>query len=91
MMRSKTTLKFRTLNENLPKPVQTLAVKQFNLWKKYQNYPSLHFKLIHTSKRIYSIRIGLNYRALAVLDVDTYVWFWIGTHEEYNHLINRIL
>lgn len=91
MMRSKTTLKFRTLNANLPKPVQTLVVKQFNLWKKNQNYPSLQFKLIQISKQIYSIRIGLNYRALAVLDVDTYVWFGIGTHEEYNQLINRIL
>lgn len=91
MMRSKTTSKFRTLNENLPKPIQNLAIKQFKIWKKNLNYPSLHFKQIHSSKRIYSIRIGLNYRALSVLDDDTYVWFWIGTNEDYNHLLNRIL
>ena len=32
----------------------------------------------------WSARIGDHYRALADFDGQTYVWTWIGTHEEYN-------
>jgi hypothetical protein len=35
----------------------------------------------------WSARVGLNYRALAVEDGSDYVWVWIGTHAEYDKLI----
>ena len=47
-------------------------------------HPSLHFKKIG---ELWSVRVGLHYRALAVERAEGYVWFWIGTHAEYNHLI----
>lgn len=31
---------------------------------------------------IYSDRIGLDYRALAVLKKDRVIWYWIGSHSE---------
>lgn len=31
---------------------------------------------------IWSVRIGLSFRALGVLDTDEIVWFWIGTLAE---------
>jgi len=42
--------------------------------------PSLHFKRVG---RLWSVRIGLSYRALAVEDGTDFIWVWIGTHDEY--------
>jgi hypothetical protein len=36
---------------------------------------------------IYSARIGLGYRALAVVQKDRIVWYWIGSHSNYDRLI----
>jgi hypothetical protein len=49
-------------------------------------HPSLQFKKVHPSRPIYSVRISLNYRALGTKDGDTVVWFWIGSHAEYDRL-----
>jgi len=32
----------------------------------------------------------LGYRALAVRDDDTWVWFWIGNHGDYDSLLTRL-
>ena len=36
-----------------------------------------------------SVRVGIAYRALGVEDSESIVWFWIGSHVEYERLINR--
>src|SRR3954462_15403716 len=47
--------------------------------------PTLEFKIIGSQESIYSVRIGLHYRALATLvDRETMVWFWIGSHADYD-------
>jgi hypothetical protein len=33
------------------------------------------------------VRVGLHYRALAVEDGDDLIWFWIGTHAQYDAII----
>ncbi len=48
--------------------------------------PSLHFKLL-ASQRVYSARVGLQYRTLGLPTADGVHWFWIGTHAEYDRLI----
>jgi len=80
---------FKKLYFNLPKEIQTQADKTFHLWKENRHHPSLHFKKIDDSPIMYSIRIGLNWRALCVQNLDTYIWFWIGSHEDYNQLIKQ--
>jgi hypothetical protein len=46
-------------------------------------HPSLQFKQV--SRRRWSARVGLHYRATGhFLTPDIFVWDWIGTHEEYN-------
>ncbi|AGY57550.1 hypothetical protein GKIL_1304 [Gloeobacter kilaueensis JS1] len=37
-----------------------------------------------------SARIGLNYRALGLLEEDHIYWFWIGSHAEYDELLQRL-
>ena len=50
-------------------------------------HPSLQFKRVEGEDDIYSVRVGLGYRALGVLKKDRIVWYWIGSHSEYDRLI----
>ena len=70
--------------EQLPEQVRELADKNFELLKRDSRHPSLHFKRVG---RYRSVRVGSRYRALAVEVGDDLVWFWIGTHSEYDALI----
>ncbi len=88
-MKSVTTERFRKAFENLPKEIQERARKGYNLWKQDSYHPSLHFKQV-TIKPIYSVRIGLSYRALGIKQEETMIWFWIGSHEDYNKLIIQL-
>ncbi len=68
----------------LPAEVQRLADSSFRLLKSNPDHPSLQLKKIG---RFLSVRMGLHYRALAVEEGEAAVWFWIGHHAEYDHLL----
>jgi hypothetical protein len=89
-MTSRTTDRFRKSFAKLPADVQKQADRAFVLWRRNPNHPSLQFKRIHGSDPIYAVRIGIHWRALAVLRNDRAVWFWIGHHSEYDNLISRL-
>ena len=89
-MVSKTTEEFRKEFDCLPKDIQSKAISKFKLWKNNSIHPSLRFKQIHNSKPIYSIRISLGYRSLGVKVDKTIVWFWIGSHSDYDKLLKSI-
>jgi hypothetical protein len=36
---------------------------------------------------VYPARIDLNHRAVGVLEGERVIWFWIGTHSEYDALL----
>lgn len=63
-----------------------LARKNFSLLQENPRHPSLHFKKIG---RLWSARVGKNYRVLAVEDSAGYIWVWIGKHHEYEELLNK--
>jgi hypothetical protein len=67
----------------LPAPVRELADKSFELLKSNPRHPSLHFKKVG---RYWSARVGLHHRVLAVDLADGVLWFWIGSHDEYDRL-----
>jgi len=75
---------FWTLLEKLPGKVQELARQNYELLKTNPYHPSLHFKRIG---RFWSVRVGRSYRALAIDAEDGIVWFWVGTHAEYDRLV----
>lgn len=68
----------------LPKAVRELADKNFELLKLNPNHPSLQFKKIGKYR---TIRVGIHYRALAIEVQDGLLWFWIGSHSEYDNLL----
>ncbi|MDQ6676197.1 MAG: hypothetical protein M3Z09_02755 [Acidobacteriota bacterium] len=72
----------------LPQEIRNRADKQFLLLKDNPQHPSLQFKKIgeRSGREIWSARITLNYRALAIERADGYLWFWIGDHKAYDTL-----
>lgn len=76
---------FDPLYADLPRHIQLLADKSFELLKQDPLHPSLHFKRIRDD--LWSARVGLRYRALALQGEDGFHWFWIGSHAEYDRLI----
>jgi hypothetical protein len=82
----RTTARFWTLFAGLPQDAQTVARKNFELLKDNPSHPSLHFKKVG---KLWSVRAGISYRALAVEDSEDYIWVWIGRHDEYRRLIKQ--
>ena len=83
-MRSKAVKSFWDSYNQLPRHIQRLAVKQHRFWLQNPRHPSLHFKKVGD---YWSARINDDYRAAGVLDGDTVIWFFIGTHAEYEALL----
>lgn len=68
----------------LPAPVRALADKQFRLLSADPHHPSLHLKRVG---RFHSARVGVHHRTLGVDIPEGILWFWIGTHAEYDRLV----
>ena len=65
----------------LPREVRELADKNYELLKADASHSSLRFKSVDG---LWSVRIGLHYRALARMRSDGLYWFWIGPHGDYD-------
>lgn len=89
-MKSSLSKDFRKRLSRLPKPVYNNAKKAYMLWQKEPYHPSLNFKRVSQSEPIYSVRIGLKYRAVGLMENNHIYWFWIGPHGEYDSLLNRL-
>ena len=86
-MNSYLTDDFITAFRALPASVKDVARKNYRLWKANPGHPSLHFKRVHPTEPIYSVRVGRGWRALGVMNETNITWFWIGSHAEYDRLI----
>lgn len=73
----------------LPQEIRARADKQFALLKTNAQHPSLQFKKVgeRHGVEIWSARVTLSYRTLAIKREDGYLWFWIGDHRSYETLI----
>ena len=89
-MKSRTTAQFRELFADLPEPVQEQTRKAYRQFKQDPSYPSLRFKKVHPKLSIYSARINRDYRAVGQLEDDTVIWFWVGSHVEYDLLLSQL-
>ena len=89
-MKSRTTKEFWKAFARLPDEVRRLAKKNYRLWRENPNHPSLEFKKVHQSQPIYSVRVGYHHRAVGIREEETMIWFWIGSHAEYDGLLLRL-
>ncbi len=83
-MKHRATSAFWSLYRSLPPNIQRTADRAYDLLERDPRHPSLHVKKVG---RFWSARIGLRYRALAVESGEDLVWFWIGTHADYDKLV----
>jgi hypothetical protein len=87
---SKASSKFWRAYERLPTPVQAKAREAYALWLENPRHPSLQFKKVHDRYDIFSARVDLHWRALCVKDADEFIWFWIGTHADYDRILSQL-
>jgi hypothetical protein len=81
---------FRVRYRGLPSRIKREARKSYQLWKSNPRHPSLDFKRVGKKSAVYSIRVGLGWRALGLMESDTVLWFWIGSHAQYDRLLKRV-
>jgi hypothetical protein len=72
----------------LPKDIQALADKNHELLRANPWHASLRLKKVGKKKQLWSVRVGMHYRALGLDKPEGIVWFWIGTHAEYDKLLS---
>jgi hypothetical protein len=89
-VKSSVTKDFRKRLDQLPGAAQEQADRAYVLWRSDPFHPSLRFKRVSPSQPIYSVRIGMGYRALGLRTEDHIFWFWIGPHAEYDDLLKRL-
>ena len=85
MMRHFASPSFWAAYDKLPAHIRELADRNDALLKESPRHPSSHFKKVG---RFWSVRVELRDRALAVEVEDGLVWFWIGSHADYDALIS---
>ena len=83
-MRHRAARSFWKCYESFPAHIQKSADEKYRLLKADPNHTSLQFKKVG---KVWSVRISGDYRALAYYDGEDYIWFWAGTHNDYDKKI----
>jgi hypothetical protein len=89
-VKSRTTDRFWKRYDALPVEIRKQAREAYRLFQQDSHHPSLHYKRIHSTKPIFSVRISKNYRSVGILQGDEIIWFWIGSHAEYDRLVKAM-
>jgi hypothetical protein len=89
-MNSHITARFRRAFAQLPAEAQQQARAAHRLFQQNPHHPSLRFRQVHPTLPVYSVRVGLHYRALGVRNGDTIIWFWIGSHADYDTVLAQL-
>ena len=89
-MKSRATPRFWSAYRSLPQPIQDLARKAYGLFRENPAHPSLQFKKVADRGPVYAVRVTLDYRALGIFTGHEVVWFWIGSHADYDRLLRSL-
>jgi hypothetical protein len=87
---SSVTKEFRKQLSTHPTEVQEQANRAYALWRSDPYRPSLQFKQLDRREPIYSVRVGIGYRALGLRNGDHVYWFWIGSHAQYDEFLKQL-
>jgi hypothetical protein len=81
---------FVAIFATLPEEVKVRARKAYRQWRENPSHPSLHFKRVHSREPIYSARVSLKWRVLGLWEGNSMYWFWIGTHADYERMLQQL-
>jgi len=73
----------------LPTAIKRQARQAYRLFKQNPRHPSLKFKKLPPHEDLWSVRINNDYRAIGRLRGDVLLWFFIGSHADYDKLIAK--
>ncbi len=85
-MKHRASPRFWQHHRALPEELQQLADRGYQLLLQDPRHPLLSLERIG---RLWSVRVGLHHRALAVERDGELIWTWIGSHAEYDLLLRR--
>jgi hypothetical protein len=80
-------LEFWKRFDALPENTQALARAKYALFGRDPFHPSLGLK---QKGEVWTADVGRRHRAIAYRTGDSFHWFWIGSHEDYNQLLRRV-
>lgn len=89
-MTSHVNARFRRDFARLPKRIQEEARRAYRLFQTDPAHPSLKFKKLPPHEDIWSVRVTDDYRAIGQREGEVIVWFFIGSHAEYDALLARL-
>ena len=72
-----------------PASVRRQARDAYRLFQTDPNHPGLKFKKLPPHEDLWSVRISDQYRALGRWRGDVILWFFIGSHADYDAAIDR--
>ncbi len=90
------TAAYKKMLAGLPEHIQEAAEGAFRRFLVDPNDPALRNHPLKDSKKgrhragSRAVSVTLRYRAVYVTDGPTNVWYWIGSHEDYNNFVGRI-
>lgn len=85
------TKSYRDMYDKLPARVKEDATEAFAVFLVDPHHPTLENHELYDSKKgrhkkaSRAVSVNRRYRALYVVDGPTNVWYWIGSHEDYNN------
>jgi len=86
---------YRERLERLPQHIQMLAAAAFEVFLADPEDPALHNHALDDTRRgrhrkeSRAVWITRRYRAIYVVDGDVNVWYWVGSHSDYNIFTDR--
>ena len=89
-MKSHINKEFRKCFLQLPDRIKKQARDNYRMWRVNPRHASLEFKRVSQKNPVYSVRVGLGWRALGIVYEDNIIGYWIGSHEDYNKRINKV-
>ena len=89
-MTSRVSSDFRRDLARSPERVRRQARDAYRLFASNPNHPSLKFKKLPPHDDLWSVRITNEYRAVGRWRGDVILWFFIGSHADYDNLLARL-
>lgn len=88
-MTSLGTAEFWQRYRSLPPDIRLAAQEAYRKFAANPAHPGLQLERLRSDARVWSVRVTRNYRAAALRQGDDWLWFWIGSHTDFDRRFPR--
>jgi hypothetical protein len=86
---SRGTPEFWNLYRSLPPDIRLAARETYRKFAANPAHPGLQLERLRADPRAWSVRVTRNYRSVALRCGDDWLWFWIGSHQDFDRRFPR--